>query len=107
IPQLTPTLSAPRTPRGGEGVRIFPALPAQVPLERVSCAEELRAAIELWVAWRGGERRASAHTVAAYGRDLTGFLDFLTGHLGAPPDLASLGGVLPADSRARTHSARA
>ena len=66
----------------------FPALPEPVPLARFSAADDLRAAIGLWMAWLGGERRASAHTLAAYGRDLAGFLDFLTAHFGAPPDLA-------------------
>src|SRR5205085_6339480 len=79
---------------------IFPILPEPVPLARFSAAADLRAAIGLWTAWLAGERRASAHTVAAYGRDLAGFLEFLTEHLGAPPDLAAIGRLLPADFRA-------
>jgi integrase/recombinase XerC len=71
-----------------------------VPLARFSAAEDLRAAIALWLAWLSGERRASAHTVAAYGRDLAEFLDFLTLHLGEPPSLATLSGLSPADFRA-------
>jgi len=71
-----------------------------VPLARFSAAEDLRAAILLWMAWLGGERRASAHTIAAYGRDLAFFLDFLTGHLAEVPGLASLGQLRPADFRA-------
>jgi len=71
-----------------------------LPLARYSAAEDLRAAIALWAAWLAGERRASAHTVAAYGRDLAFFLDFLTGHLGEPPSLATFAGLLPADYRA-------
>jgi integrase/recombinase XerC len=71
-----------------------------VPLARFFVAEDLRAAIGLWSAWLGGERRASAHTVAAYGRDLAGFFGFLTGHLGEPPSLADLGQLRPADFRA-------
>ena len=80
--------------------RAFPASPEPVPLARFSAGEDLRAAIGLWTAWLGGERRASAHTLAAYGLDLAQFLDFLTEHLGAPPSLGSLGGLLPADYRA-------
>jgi len=80
--------------------RPFPALPASVPLARFSAADDLRAAIGLWMAWLEGERRASAHTVAAYGRDLAGFLDFLTGHLGEPPALATFARLIPADFRA-------
>ena len=84
----------------GAGTKPFPALPEPIALARFSAAEDLRAAIALWMAWLGGERRASAHTVAAYGRDLAGFLDFLTGHFGEAPALASLGRVLPAEFRA-------
>jgi len=78
----------------------FPSLPQPVPLARFSAAEDLRAAIGLWAAWLGGERRASPHTLAAYGRDLTFFLDFLKGHLGETPELATFGRLRPADFRA-------
>ncbi len=78
----------------------FPALPGPVPLARYSAAEDLRAAIALWAAWLDGERRASAHTIAAYGRDLACFLDFLTGHLGEMPGLSTLDRLRPADFRA-------
>jgi integrase/recombinase XerC len=77
----------------------FPALPDPSPLARYSAAEDLRVAIALWAAWLAGERRASAHTVAAYGRDLAFFLDFLTEHFGEPPSLATFAGLLPADYR--------
>jgi integrase/recombinase XerC len=60
----------------------------------------LRAAIGLWAAWLGGERRASAHTLSAYGRDLAFFLDFLTEHLGEPPGLDAFCRLRPADFRA-------
>ena len=65
-----------------------------------AAADDLRAAIGLWAAWLAGERRASAHTVAAYGRDLAFFLDFLTEHLGELPSLAAIDGLRPADFRA-------
>jgi integrase/recombinase XerC len=71
-----------------------------VPPARFSAAEDLGAAIALWTLWLAGERRASPHTLAAYGRDLALFLDFLTGHLGEPPSLAALDGLRPADFRA-------
>jgi integrase/recombinase XerC len=78
----------------------FPALPEPVPLARFSAADDLRAAIGLWAAWLTGERRASAHTVAAYGRDLAFFLDFLTEHLGELPSLAAINTLRPGDFRA-------
>jgi integrase/recombinase XerC len=59
--------------------------------------EEARVA---FLEWLGQERRASALTVAAYGRDLTGFLAFLTVHLGGEPDLVALAGLRQGDLRA-------
>jgi integrase/recombinase XerC len=53
-----------------------------------------------WLGWFARERRASAHSIEAYGRDVAQFLAFLTGHLGAEPDLAALGALRPADLRA-------
>ncbi len=79
---------------------VFPALPEPLPLTRFSAADDLRAAIGLWVAWLAGERRASAHTVAAYGRDLAFFLDFLTEHLGELPSLSAINALRPVDFRA-------
>ena len=78
----------------------FPTLPEPLPLARFAAADDLRAAIGLWSAWLAGERRASAHTVAAYGRDLACFLDFLTEHFGEMPGLASFARLSPADYRA-------
>jgi integrase/recombinase XerC len=78
----------------------FPALPDPLPADRFSAADDLRAAIALWIGWLSAERRASAHTLAAYGRDLAAFLEFLTLHLGAPPDLAAVDALRPADFRA-------
>ncbi len=69
-------------------------------MARFAAADDLRAAIGLWVAWLVGERRASPHTTAAYGRDLALFLDFLTEHLGELPSLAAIDGLRPADFRA-------
>jgi integrase/recombinase XerC len=75
-------------------------VPAAPALSRFSAADDLLAAIGLWAGWLAGERRASAHTVAAYGRDLAFFLDFLTEHLGEPPSLVAINGLRPADFRA-------
>ena len=52
-----------------------------------------------WRSWIANERRASKHTLDAYSRDLAAFLDFLTDHLGGPPDLAALGALTAADFR--------
>ncbi|MBV9862156.1 MAG: tyrosine recombinase XerC [Alphaproteobacteria bacterium] len=80
--------------------RSFPPFPEPLPLRRFAADDALRAAIGLWEAWLTGERRASPHTVAAYGRDLAGFLDFLSEHLGEVPSLAALDRLRPADFRA-------
>jgi integrase/recombinase XerC len=90
----------PRQKHDRTGKLVFPALPQPVPLPRFAAADDLSAAIGLWSAWLSGERRASAHTIAAYGRDLAAFLDFVTEHLGALPSLATLDGLRPADFRA-------
>lgn len=58
------------------------------------------AARRRFLEWLAQERRASPLTVAAYGADLAEFLGFLTGHLGAEPDLAALGTLRAADFRA-------
>jgi integrase/recombinase XerC len=78
----------------------FPTPPPSLPLARFAATDDLRAAIGLWAGWLAGERRASAHTAAAYGRDLAFFLDFLTEHLGQLPSLAAINELRPADFRA-------
>jgi len=75
-------------------------------------------ALALWAGWLQGERRASRHTIDAYGRDVAFFLDFLAEHLGHAPKLADLARLAPTDvrawlarrareDRARTSTARA
>ncbi|KAA2214578.1 tyrosine recombinase XerC [Teichococcus oryzae] len=53
-----------------------------------------------WLDWLARERRASPHTLAAYGADLADFLGFLTRHQGAEPDLGAIAALRPADIRA-------
>jgi integrase/recombinase XerC len=82
------------------GVKRRPSGPEPVPLARFAAAPDLAQAIAAWQGWLAAERRASAHTVAAYGRDLAAFLDFLSEHRGAVPSLAELREATPADFRA-------
>ena len=53
-----------------------------------------------FLAWLTHERRASPLTVEAYGQDLSGFLGFITQHIGVEPDLAALADLRAADFRA-------
>ncbi|HXP97750.1 MAG TPA: tyrosine recombinase XerC [Telmatospirillum sp.] len=59
----------------------------------------LQATVVAWRAWLTSERRASAHTLDGYGRDLASFLGFLSEHLGGTPRLADLAALKPADFR--------
>ena len=53
-----------------------------------------------WQRWLLAERRMSANTATAYKRDVGGLLDFLTEHLGHPPDLTVLMSLRIRDFRA-------
>jgi integrase/recombinase XerC len=59
----------------------------------------LQAALVAWRGWLTNERRASAHTLDGYGRDLAAFLSFLSGHLGEEPRLSVLATLKPTDFR--------
>lgn len=61
---------------------------------------QAREAREAWLVWLASERRSAALTVEAYRSDTDSFLGFLTGHLGAEPDLAALADLRLADFRA-------
>ena len=61
---------------------------------------DLQAALAEWQDWLAHEKRASAHTLSAYRRDLTQFLEFLSGHLGGLPGLKDLRDLRTADFRA-------
>ncbi|HTN10173.1 MAG TPA: tyrosine recombinase XerC [Acetobacteraceae bacterium] len=58
------------------------------------------AARQSFLTWLAAERRASPLTVQAYARDIAACLGFLTRHIGAEPDLATLAGLRAADLRA-------
>ncbi len=65
-----------------------------------TAAPDLAAAVATWTEWLTAEKRASAHTLDGYGRDLAAFLAFLAEHLGGAPDLAALGALTASDIRA-------
>ncbi len=66
----------------------------------INLRPQVAAAARGYLTWQAVERRASDHTIAAYGRDLGGFLAFVTDHLGAAPELSDLAGLKPIDFRA-------
>ena len=67
-------------------------------------AEELK---RHWLSALAHERRASPHTLRAYGDDLDRFLDFLMDHLAGPVDTVALEKLSPADIRAFVTKRRA
>jgi integrase/recombinase XerC len=62
---------------------------------------------KLWLASLAHERRASAHTLRAYGDDVERFVRFLQAHLGGAANEKSLAKLTPADVRAFITSRRA
>ncbi len=46
-------------------------------------AADVKAVAEAWYLWLAKEKRFSRHTLRAYGQDLSGYLSFLSEHLGA------------------------
>ena len=63
-------------------------------------AEDAKAAAEAWHRWLAKEKRFARHTLRAYGQDLSGFLSFLSDHLGQPATLDDLRGLRQSDFRA-------
>jgi integrase/recombinase XerC len=63
-------------------------------------APDLAAAAAAWLAHLAGERRLSARTLEAYGRDVRQFLAFLKERFGEPPRIADFADCGPGDLRA-------
>jgi len=61
---------------------------------------ELAAELSRWLEQLSSQRRLSANTVEAYGRDVSQFLRFLSQHLGAEMTLDLLSALQPLDVRA-------
>lgn len=66
----------------------------------VVAAPDLAAACGRWRMSLITERMVAANTLEAYDRDVTQFLSFLTGHLGASPTIRDIGHLKAADLRA-------
>lgn len=77
------------------------------PADIGSAAPEVTTQIAQWLVHLGHERRYSAKTLEAYGRDVRQFLAFLTEHFGRKPQLADLARLEPLDVRAFLASRRA
>lgn len=66
----------------------------------LAIAPALRQAMEDWLAGLRGLSDASPHTLAAYAREIAGFLDFLARHRGGAEGMAGLRRVTQSDLRA-------
>jgi len=75
--------------------------PASSPqLPAFPAAPDLAAASTAWLAHLAHERRLSARTIEAYGRDARQFLAFLEERFGAPPGVGDFTDCAPGDLRA-------
>ena len=75
-------------------------MPRAEKLIRFYAARDLVTALEDWRIWLETERRTSRHTVDAYCRDISFFIDFLHTYHNETPTLNTLKKLKPADIRA-------
>jgi len=64
-----------------------------------SAAADLAERFHDWISFLKNEKHFSRHTLRAYTKDILGFFDFLTKHLGKPPSLNDLGDTSLQDFR--------
>ena len=69
-------------------------------LRALPAAPDLTAAVGAWLQHLAHERRLSARTIEAYGRDARQFLAFLEKRFGAPPSIGDFTDCAPGDLRA-------
>jgi integrase/recombinase XerC len=77
-----------------------PAALDEAELPALAADGALCAALAEWIAQLAAERRASDHTVAAYRRDISAFVTFVSAHFGSEVTIRILCDLKPGDFRA-------
>ena len=75
-------------------------MPEPIDAAALPAAPDLAATAAAWLVHLAHERRLSARTIEAYGRDARQFLAFLETRFGAPPGIADFADLAPGDLRA-------
>ncbi len=79
------------------------ARPAEIgdkDLENLKADDAARAAVADWLDWLANQRRAADQTIEAYFRDVTVFIEFVSGHTGGAVAIDGLAALKAADFRA-------